>query len=294
MIVGERRRQSNLSDRRVQQMETMSALDETATPIEKRRYGSSESADAAAAPPSICLACASTSRTHRHRVGMTALSILVVGLLLGMKHATEADHLAAVATLATRDGSLGQTLRQGVAWGIGHTLTLMLFGGAVLWLGAVISTDLEQALETAVGAMLIVLGADVLRRLVRDRVHFHAHRHVARSAHFHAHSHRGDGPHGTSTHRHAHPRRWPVRALVVLTMQTMPSVGLGLGYIALFGLGSIGGMALLSIVIAVPLKLSSTYLTRAHHAMKGLVGVCTCALGIAMIVQIGYLKALLS
>jgi high-affinity nickel permease len=61
---------------------------------------------------------------------MTALSILVVGLLLGMKHATEADHLAAVATLATRTGSLGQTLRLGVAWGIGHTVTLMLFGGA--------------------------------------------------------------------------------------------------------------------------------------------------------------------
>ena len=239
---------------------------------------------------------------------MTALSILVVGLLLGMKHATEADHLAAVATLATREGSLGQTLRQGVAWGIGHTVTLMLFGGAVLWLGAVISAGLEQALETAVGVMLIVLGADVLRRLVRDRVHFHTHRHAARSAHFHAHSHRGDGPHRASAHRHAHPRRWPIRALavgvmhglagsaalVVLTMQTMPSVGLGLGYIALFGLGSIGGMALLSIVIAVPLKLSSAYLTRAHHAMTGLVGVCTCALGIAMIVQIGYLKALLS
>ncbi len=229
---------------------------------------------------------------------MTALSILVVGLLLGMKHATEADHLAAVATLATREGSLGQTLRQGVAWGIGHTVTLMLFGGAVLGLGGAISTDLEQALETAVGAMLVVLGADVLRRLVRDRIHFHAHRHDARRAHFHAHSHRGDGPHRASAHRHAHPRRWPVRALavgvmhglagsaalVVLTMQTMPSVGLG----------SIGGMALLSIVIAVPLKLSSACLTRAHHVMTAIVGVCTCGLGIAMIVQIGYLKALLS
>ena len=239
---------------------------------------------------------------------MTALSILVVGLLLGMKHATEADHLAAVATLATREGSLGQTLRQGVAWGIGHTVTLMLFGGAVLWLGAVISADLEQALETAVGVMLIVLGADVLRRLVRDRIHFHTHWHAARSAHFHAHSHRGDGPHRASAHRHAHPPRWPIRALavgvmhglagsaalVVLTMQTMPSVGLGLGYIALFGLGSIGGMALLSIVIAVPLKLSSGHLTRLHHAMTALVGLFSCALGAFMVIEIGYLRQLLS
>jgi hypothetical protein len=78
----------------------------------------------------------------------------------------------------------------------------------------------------------------------------------------------------------------------VLTLQTIPSVGLGLGYIALFGLGSIAGMALLSIVIAVPLRLSSGYLTRVHHAMTALVGVFSCALGIAMLVQVGHLNAL--
>ena len=239
---------------------------------------------------------------------MTALSILVVGLLLGVKHATEADHLAAVATLATRQGSLAQTLRQGVAWGVGHTLTLLLFGGAVLWLGQVISPGLEQALETAVGLMLMLLGADVLRRLVRDRIHFHVHRHGPRTTHVHAHNHRGEGRHADSAHRHAHPKRWPLRALavgmmhglagsaalVVLTMQSIPSVGLGVGYIALFGLGSIAGMALLSVVIAVPLKLSSGYLTRVHHAMTTLVGVFSCALGAAMVVEIGYLKALLA
>ena len=83
---------------------------------------------------------------------MTALSILVVGLLLGMQHATEVDHLAAVATLATRQSSLTQTLRQGVAWGIGHTLTLVLFGGVVLWLGQAIFPRLGQALETPSGS----------------------------------------------------------------------------------------------------------------------------------------------
>ena len=177
---------------------------------------------------------------------MTALSILAVGLLLGMQHATEVDHLAAVATLATRQSSLTQTLRQGVAWGIGHTLTLVLFGGVVLWLGQAISPRLGQALETAVGIMLVLLGADVLRRLVRDRTHFHVHRHGLRLAHVHAHSHRGEGAHAGSAHRHAHPQRWPVRALavgmmhglagsaalVLLTMQSIASVGLGVGYIA--------------------------------------------------------------
>ena len=235
---------------------------------------------------------------------MTALSILVVGFLLGMQHATEADHLAAVATLATRAATLSQTLRQGVAWGIGHTLTLMLFGGAVFLLGQAISPNLEQALETAVGLMLIVLGADVLRRLVRDRVHFHVHRHEAGTEHVHAHGHRGEGRHERSLHRHAHAARWPLRALavgmmhglagsaalVVLSLKSAASLSLGLGYIALFGVGSIAGMALLSVVIALPLRLSAGYLVGLHRAMTALVGLFSCALGVAMVIEIGYMK----
>ncbi|MES2957630.1 MAG: urease accessory protein [Pseudomonadota bacterium] len=241
---------------------------------------------------------------------MTALSILVVGLLLGMQHATEADHLAAVATLASRQqNSLARTLRQGIAWGIGHTLTLMLFAGAVLALGQVISPGLEKGLETAVGLMLIVLGADVLRRLWRDRVHFHVHTHAPQPPHVHAHSHRGEGAHAGSAHHHEHaPREWPLRALaigmmhglagsaalVVLSLQAVPSVALGLGYIALFGVGSILGMAALSAAIAIPMKLSATYLGRLQHAMSALIGVSTCTLGVVMVWQIGSLKALLA
>jgi ABC-type nickel/cobalt efflux system permease component RcnA len=239
---------------------------------------------------------------------MTALSILIIGALLGMKHATETDHLAAVATLATRQSSLAQTLRQRVAWGVGHTLTLMLFAGAVLALGQAISPNLEQALETGVGIMLVLLGADVLRRLVRDRIHFHVDRHAAAVAHVHAHSHRGEGAHAQSPHRHEHARRWPLRALavgmmhgmagsaalVVLSLKAVPTVALGLGYIALFGAGSIVGMALLSIVIAVPLRLSAGYLTRVHQGMTALVGLFSCGLGLAMVIEIGYLRALLA
>ena len=234
---------------------------------------------------------------------MTAFSILVVGLLLGMQHATEADHLAAVATLATRQGTLAQALRQGVAWGVGHTLTLMAFGGLVFALGKAISPGLEQALETAVGIMLILLGADVLRRLIRDRIHFHVHRHDVDVAHIHAHSHRGEGRHDRSPHRHSHPRRWPLRALavgmthglagsaalVMLSLKGVPSVPLGLGYIALFGAGSIAGMAVLSMVIALPLRWSAGYLAGLHQAMTALVGIFSCSLGVLMVVQIGLL-----
>ena len=230
---------------------------------------------------------------------MTAFSILTVGLLLGMQHATEADHLAAVATLATRQGTLAQALRQGVAWGVGHTLTLMAFGGLVFALGKAISPGLEQALETAVGVMLILLGADVLRRLVRERIHFHVHRHAPADVHVHAHSHRGEGRHNRSAHRHAHPRRWPLRALavgmmhglagsaalVVLSLKGLPSVPLGLGYIVLFGAGSMAGMAVLSMVIALPLRWSAGYLAGLHQVMTAAVGVFSAVLGVAMVIQ---------
>ena len=241
---------------------------------------------------------------------MTGLSILVVGLLLGMKHATEADHLAAVATLATRQGSLAHALRQGAAWGLGHTVTLMAFGGMVLPLGHAIPAGLERALETAVGVMLILLGADVLRRLARERIHFHVHRHADVGAHIHAHGHRAEAtPHAESPHDHAHaPRSLPLRALavgmmhglagsaalVVLSMQAVPSVPLGLAYIALFGVGSIAGMAVLSVIIAVPLRLSAGYLAGVHRAATAVIGLASCALGVWMIVAIGYLQALLA
>lgn len=238
---------------------------------------------------------------------MTAASILFVGLLLGMQHATEADHLAAVATLAARQSSLAQSIRQGVAWGVGHTLTLLLFGGAVFLLGKVISPTLEQALETAVGLMLILLGADVLRRLIRERIHFHVHRHDEGTVHVHAHGHRGEGRHEQSPHRHAHASSWPLRALVVgmmhglagsaalvmLSLNAVPSLPVGLGYIAVFGLGSIIGMAVLSMAIALPLRLSAGYLTGLHRTMTAMVGLFSCVFGAVMVLQIGYLRDLL-
>ena len=181
---------------------------------------------------------------------MTVTSILALGFLLGMRHALDADHLAAVATLATRSRSVGHTLLQGVAWGTGHTLTLMLFGGAVLVLGLVLPARAAQALEFAVGVMLVALGADVLYRLWRKRVHFHAHRHADGVAHFHAHSHQeASAPHDPARHEHPHPRGFPARALLVgmvhgmagsaalilLSLEALRSPAWGLLYIAIFG-----------------------------------------------------------
>jgi hypothetical protein len=236
---------------------------------------------------------------------MTGLFILFAGFLLGMKHATEADHLAAVATLVTRQHSLAQTVHQGIAWGIGHTLTLMLFGGMVLALGTSIPDHLAQGLELAVGLMLIALGADVLRRLVQRRIHFHVHSHESSVMHVHAHSHVGEGAHRYSLHQHTHklPRRALAvgmmhgmagsAALILLSLGAVQSFVLGLLYIALFGAGSIIGMALLSVAIAVPLRFSAGYLGWLHNGMIALVGGFSCVLGALLVYQIGFAERLL-
>jgi ABC-type nickel/cobalt efflux system permease component RcnA len=132
---------------------------------------------------------------------MTLDATFTLGFLLGMRHATDADHIAAVATLATRNRSIAQTVVQGVAWGTGHTFALMAIGGVVLAAGAMVPARAADLLELAVGVMLVALGADALVRLWRERVHFHAHRHRDGATHFHAHSHRGEAvPHDLEHH----------------------------------------------------------------------------------------------
>lgn len=248
---------------------------------------------------------------------MTLPSILLIGFLLGMKHALESDHLAAVATLATRQHSLLSMLRQGVAWGVGHTLTLLLVGGAILTLGAAIPRNIERALEICVGVMLIGLGMDVIRRVMRQRVHFHVHRHESGQIHWHAHTHDADpsaavklpdvmrhrtgslppirlpADHSHAPHEHQHAHTWPVRALAVgvmhglagsaalilLSLESVASVPMGIAYISLFGVGSITGMALLSVAIAIPLRWSSEYFGRCYRALVAAIGIGTIGIG---------------
>jgi len=153
-------------------------------------------------------------------------------------------------------------------------------------------------METAVGVMLIVLGAHVLWRLWRDRVHFHKHGHGDGTAHFHAHSHAGEtAPHVRTAHAHEHGFRWRTllvglmhgmagsAALLVLAVSQASSPAVGLGYVALFGIGSMIGMGALSTVIAVPLAISARWLTWANRGLQGAVGLATIAIGIMTVVE---------
>ncbi len=229
-------------------------------------------------------------------------TLLLLGFLIGMRHAVEADHVAAVASLATRSAGLGESLRQGAAWGLGHTLTLFLFGSLVLVLDLAMPQTLALGLEFAVGLMLIALGGDVLWRLARERIHFHTHRHDDGAVHFHAHSHTGEQGHDPARHMHRHPSGFPTRAvlvglmhgmagsaaLIVLTLQTAQSPLAGLAYIALFGLGSIMGMAVLSVVIAIPLRMSARSMTWLHNGLQATVGMATVAIGCGLVYRTGW------
>ncbi len=238
------------------------------------------------------------------------VTILFLGFLIGMQHAMEADHIAAVSSLATGARGRRGVIRHGVVWGIGHASAILLFAGGAIWLGMTIGGRLAAALEIAVGLMLIGLGGHVIYRLLRDRIHFHLHRHGDGVVHLHAHGHRGDtGAHDSAAHRdarhrnarhrdsrhdHAHPTGFPVRtllvglmhgmagsaALLILTAAASGSAVLGLLQIAAFGLGSVLGMAALSAAISIPLAYTAVFLTRARYALEAATGTGTIALGL--------------
>ena len=218
--------------------------------------------------------------------------ILGLGFLLGMQHALEADHIAAVSSIAARRSDIRDIVKHGLTWGLGHTVTLFAFAGCAILLGRAMPDHLARPLETAVGLMLVGLGAHVLWRLRRDRVHFHAHRHGDGASHIHLHGHLGESvPHRSSAHLHPHGFRWRSllvglmhgmagsAALLVLAVSQVASPAAAMSYVLLFGAGSMLGMGALSVVIAVPLAASARWLTRANRGMQAVVGVVTVGLG---------------
>jgi len=218
--------------------------------------------------------------------------VLGLGFLLGMQHALEVDHIAAVSSIAARRSNVADIVKHGLTWGLGHTLTLFVFAGAAILLGRAIPEHLAQPLETAVGVMLVGLGAHVLWRVWHDRVHFHQHAHGDGTQHIHLHSHANETtPHRRDAHVHEHGFRWRTllvglmhgmagsAALLVLAVSQVANPFYGLLYVALFGVGSMLGMGALSTVIAVPLAISARGLTWANRGLQILVGVITVGIG---------------
>lgn len=225
------------------------------------------------------------------------LSSLGLGFLIGLRHALEADHLAAVVSLATRGGTLRDHARRGALWGVGHTATLLILAGGSVLLGLAIPERAAHLLEACVGVMLLWLGASVLRRLRRGGLHFHGHRHADGELHWHAHAHHaqaGAAPgaqHAHDPHHHPHPQGLRAlwvgavhglagsASLVLLVVGATRSPLAALAYIGLFGLGSILGMIVLAGVVSLPLDASARGRTRLHQALCALAGVLSVALG---------------
>jgi hypothetical protein len=230
------------------------------------------------------------------------LTFIILGFLLGLQHALEADHIAAVASIAADKKGFRPIVRHGALWGLGHAVTLGAFGGAVYALKLTLDEKLASGLEFAVGVMLVLLGARLIYVMAKARIHFHLHRHGPGDVHFHAHSHAGDVvDHAASAHAHVHPQgHWGrsvavgmihglagSAALVALAAASAPSVPLGIAFMVLFGAGSIAGMALFSAVIAVPLSYTGKTLTWASRGLQAVAGIIAMGIGLHIMVETG-------
>lgn len=192
------------------------------------------------------------------------LGASLLGFVFGMKHALDADHVAAVATIATAQRSWWRAGLVGAWWGLGHSVALLGAGLAVIVGEVRISARVEQALETVVAIMLVGLGLRALRRLWRGgRLHAHFHRHGGRW-HFHPHLHLV--PSQAPVSHHEVPALVPPfavglvhglagsAAVMLLVLASIPGPTLGFVYLVAFGLGSVGGMTLLSGLLGLPLQ----------------------------------------
>jgi len=235
--------------------------------------------------------------------GATTIAVLGFGFLLGLKHATDADHLAAVGTIVSERKSLWSSALIGGVWGLGHTISLFLAGIFVLLLDFQISERTERILEFGVGIMLTLLGLNVIIKLFKGgKIHFHRHEHGARE-HVHPHIHeaaREDAPH---TH---HGLEFSPRALVIgmihglagsaglmlLVLPTIESKSVGLLYIVIFGIGSIGGMMLMSFLVGLPFHLTAGRFNRFNHILQSVAGLASIAFGLMIIYEKGVTEGL--
>lgn len=227
---------------------------------------------------------------------------LTLGFLIGMMHAFEADHMAAIGTFAA-DNKKRLVLR-GAVWGLGHTVMLFVMSIAVILFSVVLSTAGEAALEFVVGVMLALLGLQVFWRMRRQRIHFHVHSHAGNAPHFHAHSHSGETvKHAQSAHEHTHAKGFPLKAfaiglvhgaagssaIIVLAAAATGNVWSAVGYVALVGVGSIFGMATLSAIVSLPFGYAPARAKYLHTGLQIAVGALAVFIGLGIMAETGAL-----
>lgn len=227
--------------------------------------------------------------------------LLLLGLITGLRHSMEADHVAAVSTLvAGGQNRLRRAPLLGLLWGVGHTATLFVAGLIVLLLAISIPEKVSGRLEFGVGMMLIVLGATTLTGfnagkffrgiLGRGVKHSHVHAHGDIGiVHSHDHDHHDE-------HRHGHKSlivgmihgMAGSGALMLVVLSTINSVPLGLAYIAIFGAGSIASMAAMSALIGLPFSRAKNY--KLNLVLKYTAAVITLVIGAGIVYELGVIE----
>jgi ABC-type nickel/cobalt efflux system permease component RcnA len=234
----------------------------------------------------------------------TLLTIFGLGLVLGLRHALDPDHVAAVATIVSESKSMRRSSLVGTFWGLGHTVALLLAGIFVIALKFQISPRLALWMEFVVALMLILLGARALLKSVRGfKVHVHQHSHDG-TEHVHVHVHRPGEQH---RHRHRHLIKLGARpffigmvhgmagsaALMILVLATLPSAIAGLVYIAVFGVGSVGGMLLMSSLISLPFVFTAKRFSAVGSGLQFIAGSASLVFGVFLVWQYGVRDRLL-
>ena len=257
--------------------------------------------------------------------------VLILGLVLGVRHAFDADHLVAVTTIVSGYRNPLRAIWIGVSWGLGHTTTLLLAGATLLLLGIRIPENLALVFEFLVGIMLILLGVQTFWGFRRRKIHMHPHDHDPGEvdAHRHFHSHESN-----SGHAHHNPQRrgnlgeflvegitpgeyvsegarkavkpfFRVKsyavgtvhglagsaALMLLVLASIRSTWNGVMYIVVFGMGTVVSMGIISIFISLPFSASGR-LPRLNQAIQATAGAVSIAFGLVLMYHIGVIEGL--
>jgi ABC-type nickel/cobalt efflux system permease component RcnA len=257
------------------------------------------------------------------------LSIVALGFFLGMRHATDPDHVIAVTTIVARYRKIGHAAVIGALWGVGHTLTILLVGSGIILFGWVIPTRVGLSMEFSVGLMLILLGVLNLTGMLEWITNtFSPGAAISGAAHSHPHSH-GDyihtHPHHHEPEAHPHaPEQTPlgwfdrhfgriglyqvVRPLIVglvhglagsaavalLVLTTIQNPKWAIAYLLVFGIGTIAGMMLITGAMVLPFAYANKRFSRLNQGLRIASGLISVAFGLFLVYEIGFVNGLLT